>query len=141
MKWYLRGLRKYAVFSGRASRKEFWMFNLFNNLIWFAIAFLSGVFVGFIGAYTLTRLYTLAVLIPDFAVPVRRLHDTGRSSWWLLIGFIPFIWFCYKVDTFWWSLIGFIPLLIGAIALSIFFVLDSTKGNNKYGANSKSVWC
>ena len=112
MKWYLRGLRKYAVFSGRASRKEFWMFILINGLIGVAIAFLSGVFVGLIGAYVLTSLYTLAVLI-------------------------PFIWFYYIVDTFWWSLIGFIPLLIGAIALSIFFVLDGTKGNNKYGANPK----
>ena len=113
MDWYLTVLQKYAVFSGRAQRKEYWMFLLFNCIISIAIGFVEGLVgsPGFIGG-----LYSLAILIPSIAVSIRRLHDIDRTGWWLLIGLIP---------------------LIGAIVLIIFAVQDSQPGDNQYGENPK----
>lgn len=74
--------KKYAEFAGRAGRREFWMFVLANIIV--------GVVVGFFGR-TLSSLYSLLVLIPSLAVGARRLHDTGRSGWWQLLYFIPFV--------------------------------------------------
>ena len=82
MNWYLGVLKQYAVFEGRARRKEYWMFLLFNVVIAAALA-IVGRAIGLDGM--LRGLYTLGVLIPGLAVSVRRLHDTGRSGWWLLI--------------------------------------------------------
>src|SRR5690606_11242221 len=118
MEWYLGVLKKYAEFGGRARRKEYWMFVLFNIII----AFVLGLIDGMLGLTTdggmgiLGGLYTLAVLLPAIAVGVRRLHDTGRSGWWLLIGFVP---------------------VIGFIVLIVFFVLASQPGSNEYGPNPK----
>lgn len=114
MNWYLEALKKYAEFNGRARRKEYWFFILFNILIsvFFAtIDFVSGSFNAETGVGLLSGLYSLAVLIPGIAVTVRRLHDTDRSGWWLLIPLIP---------------------VIGGIVLFIFMVQDST-GDNQYG--------
>ena len=120
MNWYLEVLRKYAVFSGRARRMEYWMFFLFNLII----SFLLGIFDGIMGTFSpeaglglLGGLYSLAVLIPSIAVTIRRLHDTGRTGWWFLIIFIP---------------------LIGAIVLLVFMVFDSDEGTNAYGPNPKA---
>ena len=121
MNWYLEVLRKYAVFSGRARRKEFWYFTLFNVLINFGLDFVDafvGTFNHEIGVGLLGGLYALAVLIPGIAVTVRRLHDTGRTGWWFLIVLIP---------------------IIGLIVLLIFMVLDSTPGTNEYGDNPKEI--
>jgi uncharacterized membrane protein YhaH (DUF805 family) len=115
MNWYLEVLKKYAVFNGRARRKEYWMFLLFNLIISFIIGFVE-VFVGSPGY--IGFLYYLAVIIPGIAVTVRRLHDTERSGWWLLIGVVP---------------------IIGAIMLFVFMVLDSKSGLNKFGANPKEA--
>ena len=115
MKWYLQAWKKYAVFSGRAHRREFWLFFLFN--------YLAGVFVYFIdytmgntdpqtGSGLLSSVYALAVLLPSLAVTARRLHDTGRSGWWILIGFVP---------------------LVGWIVLIVFLVKRSDPGDNEYG--------
>jgi len=113
MNWYLDVLKKYAVFSGRARRKEFWMFLLFNIII----AIVLGIIEGIIGSPGIIgMLYSLAVLIPSIAVSVRRLHDTDRTGWWVLIGLVPFI--------------GFIVLLI-------FMVFDGTPGENQYGPSPK----
>ena len=80
--WYVDVLKKYAVFTGRARRKEYWMFILINILI----AFIIGVIDGFIGSNgMLSNLYSLALLVPGIAVGVRRLHDTDRSGWWLIV--------------------------------------------------------
>ena len=119
MNWYLTVLKKYAVFSGRARRSEYWYFALFNFLIAFVLGLFDGMFgmVGDLGIGMLGLIYGLAVIIPGIAVGVRRLHDTGRSGWWLLLAFIPFI---------------------GAIILIIFFVQDSQAGENEYGPNPKS---
>ena len=119
MNWYLEVLRKYAVFSGRARRMEYWMFFLFNLII----SFLLGVVDGVLGTFSpetglglLGGIYSLAILIPSIAVTIRRLHDSGRTGWWFLIIFIP---------------------LIGALVLLVFMVLDSEQGTNDYGPNPK----
>jgi uncharacterized membrane protein YhaH (DUF805 family) len=111
---YLEVLKKYAVFSGRARRKEYWMYFLFNIIIGICIAIVDAVVhVGF-----LQLIYSLALLIPSLAVAVRRLHDTGKSGWWLLIGLVPFA---------------------GVIILIVLFCLDSEPGTNAYGPNPKGV--
>jgi uncharacterized membrane protein YhaH (DUF805 family) len=113
MNWYLDVLKKYAVFGGRARRKEYWMFILFNVII----AMVLGVVEALLGSPgVLGMLYCLAVVIPSIAVAVRRLHDTDRSGWWFLIVLVP---------------------LIGSIVLIVFMVLDSTPGQNQYGENPK----
>ncbi len=121
MNWYLDVLKKYAVFNGRARRKEYWFFSLFNLIIIIVL----GVIDGMIGSNSasagmglLGGIYMLAVLVPAIAVGIRRLHDTNRSGWWLLIVFVP---------------------LIGAIVLLVFMVLDSSPGENQYGANPKEA--
>lgn len=86
MNWYLAVLKKYAVFNGRARRKEYWMFFLLNVIIGFAL----GLIVGLLGSASslLGLVYQLAVLIPSLAVSVRRMHDTDHSGWWLLVPFV-----------------------------------------------------
>ena len=115
MNWYLEVLKKYAVFNGRARRKEYWMFLLFNIIIAIVLGLVERLLdiPGIIG-----MLYSLAVLIPGIAVSVRRLHDTDRSGWWLLIAFVP---------------------IIGAIVLLVFMVQDSKSGQNQYGTNPKEA--
>jgi uncharacterized membrane protein YhaH (DUF805 family) len=92
VKDYVNALKKYAVFEGRSSRQEFWLFTLFNILFTFGFGFidqLMGNFVYAAGYGPLSALYTLAVIIPGVAVSIRRLHDTGRSGWWFLSTIIP----------------------------------------------------
>ena len=118
MGWYFAVLKKYAVFNGRARRKEYWMFFLCNLII----GFLLGIIEGILGISSqgdqsiLANIYMLAVLLPSLAVGARRLHDTNRSGWWLLISFVP---------------------IIGAIVLLVFLVQDSQAGQNQYGPSPK----
>lgn len=120
MDWYLEVFRKYAVFEGRARRKEFWYFILFNIIVMIILTIMDkglGTFTvtshnNFIGL--LTSIYTLFAFIPSISVTVRRLHDTDRSGWWFFIIFIP---------------------IIGSIVLFIFEVLRGTIGPNKYGVD------
>jgi uncharacterized membrane protein YhaH (DUF805 family) len=88
VKWYIEVMRKYAVFSGRARRLEYWMFVLSNVIIAVVLSIIDGIADSDSegSRSTLTTLYVLAILIPSLAVGVRRLHDTGRSGWWMLIG-------------------------------------------------------
>ena len=119
MNWYLEVLKKYAVFSGRARRKEYWYFFLFNIIISIVLVMIdsmTGSFSAEGGMGLLSGIYTLAVLIPSVAVSVRRLHDTNRSGWWLLISLVP---------------------LIGGFVLLVFLVFDSEPEENQYGANPK----
>jgi len=120
MKWYLKVLTNYADFSGRARRQEYWMFVLFNIIFTFvAIALdnLLGIaFLEFYGAIYL--IYMLAMIIPSLAVMVRRLHDVGKSGWWILISFIP---------------------IVGSIWLLVLFFTDSVPGENEWGPNPKEV--
>ena len=116
MNWYLDVLKnKYAVFTGRARRKEYWMFFLFNILIAVGIAIIESI-IGTGGI--LGIIFSLAMLVPGIAVTVRRLHDTGRSGWWILISLIP---------------------VIGWIILLVFMVLEGQPGDNEYGPNPKAA--
>jgi len=119
MNWYLQALKKYAVFEGRARRKEFWYFILFYFIIGIVLGYIDlmvGTFNEGWGLGILSGLFLLAMIIPDIAVTVRRLHDTDRSGWWWLIAFIP---------------------IIGAIWLIVLLVLDGTAGQNQYGPDPK----
>ena len=119
MNWYLEAFQKYAVFSGRARRKEYWYFVLFNFLMSIALAFVDNVFGSLnleTGVGLLSGLYSLVVLIPSLSVLVRRLHDTGRSGWWVLIIFIP---------------------VLGALVLLVFTLQNSELTENQYGINPK----
>lgn len=122
MYWYLEVMRKYADFSGRARRKEYWMFQLINIVI---LGALLAALIPPLIAHTQTFLplflgvflcvYALATIVPGLAVSVRRLHDADLSGWWVLVGFVP----------------------AGGIVLLVFHVLDSTPGPNRYGPNPK----
>ena len=91
MNWYFRVWQKYGEFSGRARRKEYWMFVLFNILISMVLGFIDGLLIASSGIMFLTYLYMFAVIIPSLAVAVRRLHDTGKSGWYILLSFIPIV--------------------------------------------------
>ncbi len=121
MSWYLEVLRKFAVFGGRARRKEYWYFFLFNIIISIILAAVDGATGNFdheAGMGMLGGIYMLAALIPGIAVSVRRLHDTDRSGWFLLIGLIP---------------------IIGAVVLFVFMVQNSKSGQNRYGRSPKEA--
>lgn len=89
--WYTLVLKKFAVFSGRARRKEYWMFMLFNVLIAIAIGAIEGAFRS---KGMISNLYSLAMFVPGIAVGVRRLHDTNRSGWWLLLPIVNLVFLC-----------------------------------------------
>lgn len=96
MDWYLTVLKKYADFNGRARRKEYWMFFLFNLIISFVIGFIFGFIGAFIGVGAALSnftsiIYSLALLIPSIAVAVRRMHDIGRSGWWILFPIVNLV--------------------------------------------------
>ena len=123
MDMMLAPLKKYADFQGRARRQEYWMWTLGVVIVTFvleAIFFAAGgprggnIITALIGLVLLV--FCLAIFIPALAVAFRRLHDTDRSAWWLLIGFVP---------------------LLGAIALIVFYCMDGTPGPNKFGPDPK----
>jgi uncharacterized membrane protein YhaH (DUF805 family) len=117
--WYMQVLKKYAVFSGRARRKEYWFYVLWFVIISIGLAIIDAVLGLRVGdAGVLQALYALALLIPSLAVGARRLHDIGRTGWWLLIWLIP---------------------LIGWIVLLVFFFTDSQPGDNEYGPSPKAA--
>ncbi|WP_432947392.1 DUF805 domain-containing protein [Kribbella sp. CA-253562] len=118
MHWYLDVLKKYVVFSGRARRKEFWMFTLFNVIISIVLSAIDRMIgTDSSGTGLLGGIYSLLVLLPSLAVTVRRLHDTDRSGWWILIGLIP---------------------IIGWIVLLVFEVQEGTAGDNSHGPDPKA---
>ncbi len=115
MEWYVAVLKKYADFSGRARRKEYWMYALITTLISIALAVVdnaAGLVKATGGISPLQTLYALGTLIPGIAVTVRRLQDIGKSGWMILIAFIP---------------------LIGAIILLLFMIREGDRGTNQYG--------
>ena len=116
MHWYLAAWKKYCVFSGRARRKEYWMFT-FSCIIMTFIFFLVMRITG--SHFIWNILYgslMLAAIVPGFAVAIRRLHDINRSGWWMLISLIPGI---------------------GGLVMFVFMVMDSYPGDNAYGPNPK----
>ena len=121
MNWYLKVLKEYANFNGRASRKEYWMFTLFNIIFGGIAMILDSVFgiaIEGVGYGPLYGVYVLVLFIPGLAVAVRRLHDIGKSGWMILIALIP---------------------VIGAIWILVLMVTDSNPGENLYGVNPKEV--
>ena len=120
MNWFLEVLRKYSVFDGRARRKEYWFFYLFYFIIMVVLVFIdsmTGTLNITAGLGLLSGLFVLAMIVPGIAVGIRRLHDTDRSGWWLLIAFVP---------------------LIGGIWLLVLMVLDGTSGQNQFGPDPKA---
>ena len=119
MHWYIDVLKKYTVFEGRARRKEYWIFVLISSLVL--------IFLSLIDELTgwkvwedegvLSLVYSIAVFVPTLAVVVRRLHDTDRSGWWILIALIP---------------------LVGAIVLLVFLILKGNEGDNRFGPDPKA---
>lgn len=108
MDWYMNVVRQYTVFTGRAGRQEFWMFQLIN----LGIAIVISIVGGMIGLSILSTLYSLAIFLPALAVLIRRLHDTDRSGWWSLILLIP---------------------VLGLIGIIVLAALEGTPGPNQYG--------
>lgn len=108
MNEYTAAFKNYAVFSGRASRRDYWMFALINAVVYVALWIVDMV-VGTFGL--LAGLYALAALLPSLALATRRLHDTDRSGWLQLISFIP----------------------IAGLVLVFFLAEQGKPGDNKYG--------
>ena len=136
MHWYLKVLKNYVGFQGRARRKEYWMFVLFNSLI---LVMLSIVESSMDLGDVLTNIYSLAVLLPFLAVAVRRLHDRGRSGWSLLVPFISLIGVSVLSIFEWFLLTPFLLLMffISVIELLISMSKDSQESDNRYGPNPK----
>jgi uncharacterized membrane protein YhaH (DUF805 family) len=112
MNWYLKVLKQYADFNGRARRKEYWMFFLFNIIIAVILGFIEGIADSNpTSGVRLGSIYQLAILIPSIAVGVRRMHDVGKSGWFLLIPIYNFI----------------------------LAVTDGDKDSNEYGGDPKEI--
>ncbi len=109
MEWYLKVLRQYADFKGRARRKEYWMFYLINTIISVVLSIVDTSIFGLEG-YGINTLYSLGVLVPSIAAAVRRMHDAGKSGWFILIPIYNIILLC----------------------------TDSEEGDNKWGPNPKN---
>ena len=116
MHWYTDVIRKYTVFSGRADRPEFWWFTLINAIIGWGLIILGAILIGNAGR-AIAYIYDLAVILPALGVSIRRLHDTDRSGWWVLIGIIP---------------------IIGWIVLIVFYASAGTPGDNQYGPDPQA---
>lgn len=125
MDWMLLPYKRYADFSGRSQRKEYWMFGLMVGVVTLLIDGVFGgtysVLAGFrtmpsVTGSLLGAIFTLGSVIPSLAVTVRRLHDTDRSGWWLLIALVP---------------------VLGSLLLLWFMVSDGTPGTNRFGPDPK----
>ena len=111
MEYFLDAFRKYADFTGRATREQYWMY----ILIYVVISVVLSIIDAALATAVLSAIFSVVMLVPSISIATRRLHDTGRSGWWQLIGLIP---------------------LLGIIILIIFLVQDS-HGENQYGPNPK----
>jgi uncharacterized membrane protein YhaH (DUF805 family) len=121
MEWYTMVWQKYAQFTGRSRRKEYWMFVLINLLV-FALLYVGALVLmtqsTTIGVLLMIGclIYALAGLIPHLAVTIRRLHDTNKSGWWILISLVP---------------------LVGGIILLVFLATEGDAADNQFGSNPK----
>lgn len=113
--WKQVVLENYANFSGRARRAEYWWFVLANLVVYIALSLIIGGVSEGLGSL-LSLVYYLGVLVPSIAVSVRRLHDVGKSGWFLLLALIP---------------------IVGAIILIVWAATDSQRGSNQYGVSVK----
>lgn len=127
MKYYLKAWKNYAVFSGRATRTEYWMFTLFHVLVIVALVLFEiwlnppgdpygeGGNAASLTFMVMYYLYSIAAFLPSLGLAVRRLHDTGKSGWWYFISFVP---------------------LIGGLALLFFMIQESQREDNEFGEAS-----
>ncbi len=113
MNWYLDVLKKYAVFNGRARRKEYWMFILFNILFFILAVIIDSALTDI---YIVFTIYLVAMIIPTISVIVRRLHDIGKSGFWFFVRFIP---------------------VVGGIWLLVLLCTEGQSGANQYGEDPK----
>jgi len=113
MYWYMKVMRNYFGFEGRATRSEYWYFTMFNLLFYIGASLIDIILMLPIASL----LYGIAVLFPGSAVFIRRLHDVGKSGWWILLSFIP--------------VIGFVILL--------YYLVQDSHPDNEYGVNPKSI--
>ena len=145
MKYYSECWRKCVVFSGRARRAEYWTFYLCNafviiDLRIFAIVAAMYKIIGRPGVAILGLLevlYSLATILPGLAVTVRRLHDTGRSGWWVLLFVVPsalLVLFAFMCQDSWWVLFCVASVMLVPL---VFMCQNSQPGENKYGSNPK----
>ncbi|NDO79801.1 hypothetical protein CJP72_03135 [Citrobacter sp. NCU1] len=120
MDWYLKVLKNYIGFGGRARRKEYWMFVLVNGIFTVVLAVLDKMFgwEGTAGEGTLTTIYGVLIFLPGLAVLFRRLHDTDRTAWWLLILLIP---------------------IIGWLVIFVFTCQSGVSGENRFGPDPKLI--
>jgi uncharacterized membrane protein YhaH (DUF805 family) len=122
MQWYIDVLKKYAVFSGRARRKEYWMFVLFNVIVSIILGIIDRIigtdYGSNSGSGILSTIYSLAVLLPSIGVAIRRMHDTNRTGWWVLINLVP---------------------CIGWIWFIVLAAQEGTAGDNQYGPDPKAA--
>ncbi len=127
MEFMLMPLKRYADFSGRSRRKEYWMFTLFYVLVFLALGLLAGLFGAFgsdgegpgvMGTiiFGLMGIVVLGLLVPSIAVQVRRMHDQDKSGWFILLGFIPYV---------------------GGIVMLVFMCIEGTRGTNRFGPDPK----
>ena len=175
MHWMLMPLRRYADFSGRSRRMEFWMWQL-GKFIFFMVIFtigfammgptimsgdvnnIGGAVAGILFLYMICFVVSLAILIPDIAVAVRRLHDTERSGWWLLAPVVPYVLIFMMAGFAGASggidpknpnggalaalgvvgMVLFLAVLVLAVMLLVFYFLEGTRGPNKYGPDPKA---
>ncbi|MBG3128343.1 DUF805 domain-containing protein [Proteus mirabilis] len=127
MNWYLEVIKNnYANFSGRARRKEYWMFTLVNTII---IAVLYAILISSVDMNTgemsslgsiagiIIGIYSLAIIIPSIAVTIRRFHDQDKSGWMFLLAFIP---------------------AVGGLIVFVFMCLEGTRGDNRFGPDPKA---
>ncbi|GAA0955032.1 DUF805 domain-containing protein [Kribbella koreensis] len=120
MHWFTDVIKKYAEFSGRARRQEFWMFVLFSWIISIVLNVIDRILgtTNGTGSGLLASIFSLAILIPSLAVAARRLHDTGRSGYWLFLIF---------------------AIVIGWIILLVFYIQEGNAGDNQYGPDPKAA--
>ncbi|ATF10043.1 DUF805 domain-containing protein [Candidatus Enterovibrio altilux] len=119
MNWYFGVLKKYAVLKGRARRKEYWtfiLFNMFFSLLLGQVDSMLGLFKTEVGIGTLGIIYAITVFVPTLAVTVRRLHDANHSGWWALLSLVP----------------------LGMFALLILQAFEGTQGPNRFGPDPKA---
>ena len=124
MNWVMQCFKKYVVFSGRARRREYWSFTLFCVIVGVLFQVVATLGAGIDGAEGATipsiagNVFCAVTFLPGLAVCIRRLHDIGKSGWWVLISLVP---------------------CVGGIILLVFTLLDSQSGSNTYGPNPKGA--
>ena len=118
LEYYKKYWQNYVNFQGRARRSEYWYPMLCNIIVAVVLGILATL-TSLVSVFAiLISLFSLAILLPSLSVEIRRLHDIGKSGWWLFIALVP---------------------MVGGILLLVWFCTDSNPGENQYGPNPKGV--